>query len=166
MEMLRTCKAVLVAALAFFFGLVVFDNVTDYGSNYEFVHHVLAMDSTFPDNHLMWRSIQMPVIYHVFYIGIITFETICGTTLAYGAWRIFTARSATEPTYVQAKQIATAGLTLGLLLWMVVFLCIGGEWFAMWQSPTWNGQSAAFRMFTINGLILLFLWQPEATATA
>jgi predicted small integral membrane protein len=31
----------------------------------------------------------------------------------------------------------------------------------MWQSQKWNGQSAAFRMFGIDGLVLVFLWQPE-----
>jgi predicted small integral membrane protein len=27
----------------------------------------------------------------------------------------------------------------------------------MWQSKTWNGQEAAFRMFTMMGISLLFL---------
>jgi predicted small integral membrane protein len=31
----------------------------------------------------------------------------------------------------------------------------------MWQSKTWNGQEAAFRMFTVVGIVLLFLVQPE-----
>ena len=29
------------------------DNLIDYGSNYEFVKHVLSMDTTFPGNKLM-----------------------------------------------------------------------------------------------------------------
>jgi hypothetical protein len=31
----------------------------------------------------------------------------------------------------------------------------------MWQSKMWNGQDAAFRMFTVIGIILLFVAQPE-----
>jgi predicted small integral membrane protein len=27
----------------------------------------------------------------------------------------------------------------------------------MWQSPTWNGQEAAFRMFATVGIVLLLL---------
>jgi predicted small integral membrane protein len=62
----------------------------------------------------------------------------------------------------QAKHIAIAGLTLNLLMWLVAFLSVGGEWFLMWQSKTWNGQNAAFRMFTVVGIVLLLLLQPEA----
>lgn len=34
----------------------------------------------------------------------------------------------------------------------------------MWQSPTWNGQEAAFRMFTVVGLVLLIVLQPDGEA--
>ena len=53
---LRVSKAVLVFAIALFYTILVLNNLTDYGSNYEFVHHVLMMDSTLPGNHLMWRA--------------------------------------------------------------------------------------------------------------
>ena len=26
-------------------------------------------------------------------------------------------------------------------------MVVGGEWFLMWQSRTWNGQQAAFRFY-------------------
>lgn len=48
-----------------------------------------------------------------------------------------------------------------MLMWLVAFLTVGAEWFLMWQSHIWNGQEAAFRMFTVVGIILLFLMQPE-----
>jgi predicted small integral membrane protein len=57
----------------------------------------------------------------------------------------------------QAKNMAIAGLTLSLLMWLVAFLTIGAEWFLMWQSKTWNGQEAAFRMFAIVGIVLILL---------
>jgi predicted small integral membrane protein len=31
----------------------------------------------------------------------------------------------------------------------------------MWQSKSWNGQDAAFRMFTVIGIVLLFLVQSD-----
>jgi Predicted small integral membrane protein (DUF2165) len=49
---LRVSKAVLVFAIAVFYTILVLNNITDYGSNYEYVRHVLMMDSTFPGNHL------------------------------------------------------------------------------------------------------------------
>jgi predicted small integral membrane protein len=46
-------------------------------------------------------------------------------------------------------------------MWLVAFLSVGGEWFLMWQSKTWNGQEAAFRMFTVIGIVLLLVAQPR-----
>jgi predicted small integral membrane protein len=46
--------------------------------------------------------------------------------------------------FMRAGTLAVVGLTVGLLLYMVGFVTIGGEWFAMWQSATWNGQQKAF----------------------
>jgi predicted small integral membrane protein len=40
-------------------------------------------------------------------------------------------------------------------------MTVGGEWFLMWQSKVWNGQEAAFRLFTFMGLSLLFLNQAD-----
>src|ERR1700684_3672142 len=42
---LRVSKAVLVFAIALFYTILVLNNITDHGSNYEFVRHVLIMDS-------------------------------------------------------------------------------------------------------------------------
>jgi predicted small integral membrane protein len=61
----------------------------------------------------------------------------------------------------KASNLSIAGLTLSLLMWLVAFLDVGEEWFLMWQSKTWNGQEAAFRMFTVVGIVLLLLVQPE-----
>ena len=61
-----------------------------------------------------------------------------------------------------AKRLAVMGLALSMLMWLVAFLSVGGEWFLMWQSHTWNGQEAAFRMFAVAGIVLLILLQPDA----
>jgi predicted small integral membrane protein len=47
-------------------------------------------------------------------------------------------------TFNRAKTLAIAALTLGMLMWLVAFVTVGGEWFLMWQSRQWNGQDAAF----------------------
>jgi predicted small integral membrane protein len=46
-------------------------------------------------------------------------------------------------------------------MWLVAFLSVGGEWFLMWQSKSWNGQEAAFRMFIVVGIVLIVLVQRE-----
>jgi predicted small integral membrane protein len=47
------------------------------------------------------------------------------------------------------------------LLWLVGFEVIGGEYFMMWQSPSWNGQEAAFRFLVVCLLGMIFLAQDE-----
>ena len=49
--MQRLAKTVLVFGIALYTTLIVLNNLTDYDSNYQFVRHVLLMDSTFPGNH-------------------------------------------------------------------------------------------------------------------
>ena len=44
------------------------------------------------------------------------------------------------------------------------FLAVAGEWFAMWQSHTWNGQATAGIFVLLIGVALLHLCGPEADA--
>ena len=57
----RLVKTAMVASTALFALLVAADNLLDYGSNYQFVRHVLSMDTTFPGNALMGRAVTAPV---------------------------------------------------------------------------------------------------------
>jgi predicted small integral membrane protein len=159
---LRIAKTSLIFALALFHALVVLNNVTDYDSNFQFVRHVLMMDSTLPENHAMWRALNSPALQTLFYLSIIAWESVIMLFCAWGALRLAASLKKTAPEFGRAKNLAIAGLTLSLLLWLVAFLSVGGEWFLMWQSKTWNGQQAAFRMFTVVGIVLLLLVQPEA----
>ena len=65
--------------------------------------------------------------------------------------------------FAAALNVAVIALTTSLVMWLVAFLDVGGEWFLMWQSQTWNGQEAAFRMFTILGMVFLVVVQREPT---
>ena len=158
----RWAKILLLAAIALFFTFVAFTNITDFDTNYQFVRHVLAMDTTFPNNHAMWRAIRSPAIHLAFYIGIILWETLSALLGWAGSIALFRARHASPAAFASAKRIGTLALTAGLLLWLLAFTTIGGEWFLMWQSRDWNGQQAAFRMFTTEALILILLLSPEA----
>jgi len=159
----RLSKCALLAGIALFYTLVVFNNITDYGSNYQFVHHVLRMDTTFPGNRGLWRAIDSTGVQTLFYAGIILWEAITGILCWWGLVELLRRLTAPAAAFDRVKSIATLALTLGLLLWLVAFLTIGGEWFLMWQSPTWNGQEAAFRMFVVLGLVLVYLSRPEHT---
>jgi predicted small integral membrane protein len=158
----RTAKTVLVAAIALFYTLVVFNNLTDFNSNYQFVRHVLTMDSTFPGNHGMWRALPSPSFHMVFYVSIIVWEAATTILLWWGAIRLARAVGLSAARFNAAKRVAMMALTLSMLMWLVAFLIVGAEWFLMWQSHAWNGQEPAFRMFAVVGLVLLIMMQPDA----
>lgn len=161
----RLSKIALVAAAALFLAVVVFNNVTDYDSNYQFVRHVLNMSTTFPGNQGMWRAIDSPAVHHAFYVSIILWELAAAVVIGVGARKLWQARRAAAAEWQAAKQWAACGLTVSMLQWFVAFITVGGEWFLMWQSTTWNGQEAAFRMFAILGVILVFLQQRDEEVT-
>lgn len=158
---LRIAKLSLVAGVALFHFLVVFNNLTDFDSNYQFDRHVLMMDTTLPGNHGMWRALTSPAFHLAFYLGIIAWEAVTTVFLAWGALCLMRAirRSAAE--FNAAKSVAFGALTLSLMIWLVAFLTVGGEWFLMWQAHIWNGQDAAFRNFAVVGIVLLILMQPD-----
>ena len=159
---LRLAKILLVFAVAVFYSLVVLNNTTDYDSNFRFVRHVLMMDSTFPGNQGMWRAVNSPAIHTAFYLSIIAWEIATMLLAWWGGFRLLRAIRRTAAGFHQAKSVAVAALTLALLMWLVAFLSVGGEWFLMWQSKSWNGQDAAFRMSTTIGIVLLLVALPDA----
>lgn len=159
---LRLAKVFLLAAVALFYTIVVFNNVTDYSSNYQFVHHVLLMDTTFLGNHGMWRSIHVVPVQVGFYWGIIAWEAAAMALMWIAVYRLARVVRGPAEDFNAAKKIPIAALTMGLLLWLVAFITVGGEWFLMWQSKIWNGQEAAFRMFTVIGIVFLLLVHPDA----
>jgi predicted small integral membrane protein len=160
--MLRLAKIALVFAVALCYSLVVFNNLTDYDSNYQFVRHVLMMDTTFPNSHGTLRALNSAVWHNGFYVSIIGWEILTMIFCWWGGLRLAKKLESAASQFHHAKRPAIVGLTLGLLMWLVAFLSVGGEWFLMWQSRTWNGQEAAFRMFTVLGIVLLLVVQPDA----
>lgn len=158
---LRLSKILITSLSCVFLIVVVFNNLTDPDSNYQFVKHVLSMDTTFPGNTLMYRAITSPLLHKAFYAGIIGWEAMTCGLIGTGTLRLWKARRADLATWKKAKGLASLGLTAGLFQWYFIFMTMGGEWFLMWQSKTWNGQDAAFRLFAFMGLTLIFLNQAD-----
>jgi predicted small integral membrane protein len=155
--MTRMAKLLLLCGIALFYTLVVFNNLSDFDSNYQFVHHVLSMDTTFPGNHGMWRALPLPAEHLVFYWSIIAWEIVTMVLLWIGAWKLFCALHKPALEFQSAKQVPIGALALSMLMWLVAFLSVGAEWFLMWQSKIWNGQEAAFRMFLVVGIVMVLM---------
>lgn len=155
--LVRLAKVLLTVSLGLFALLVGTDNLLDYETNLVFVQHVLSMDTTFADSALRWRAITSPSVHHAAYGLIIAAELATGVLCLVGALRMFTSRAAPASAFNGAKDVAIAGLTAGFLLYFLGFLVVGGEWFKMWQAPTWNAQAAAFRFAACFMLALIFV---------
>lgn len=153
----RLTQIALVAAVALFAALVALGNLSDYQSNFLFVQHVLAMDTIFPDAKIGWRAITAPWLHHAAYWLIILLELGTALLCGWGAVRLWRRRAAPPAAFRQAKGVAVLGLLLGLLLWFTGFITLGGEWFGMWMSSTWNGIASAFRFFMIFAVVLMVL---------
>jgi predicted small integral membrane protein len=157
----RTAKLLLLAGVAFFYSLVVFNNLADFNSNYQVVRHVLMMDTTLPGSHGMWRALTSSAADYSFYIAIIVWEIVTAILLWLGCLALSRAIRRPVVDFEAAKRIPLIALTLSLLMWLVAFISVGGEWFLMWQSHAWSGEETAFRDFTIVGIVLLVFMSPE-----
>ena len=161
MVLIRLAKVTMVGSLAAYAFIVAYNNVVDYGSNYQFVRHVLSMDTTFPDNALMHRAITNESIWRVAYVSIMAIEGMTAFLLALGAVMLLARLRAPAEVFNRSKVWAVAGLTVGFALWFFGFMVIAGEYFAMWQSKEWNGQEAAFRITTEILAVLIFVSLPD-----
>jgi len=85
MVLIRLAKVAMIGSLAAYTFIVAYGNVVDYGSNYEFVRHVLSMDTTFPGNALSHRAITNGSVWRVAYALIIAMEGLTALLLALGA---------------------------------------------------------------------------------
>lgn len=129
----------------------------DYDSNWQFVRHVLSMDTTFPGTTLTTRAIASPPVHAAAYWLIIAAEFGTGLLTAWGFAAMAARFRDAGPRFENAKAPAVLGIALGLVLWFTGFFVVAGEWFAMWQSSQWNGRATAFQFCVLLLLSLIVL---------
>ncbi len=156
---------VVVGINALYILLVAIGNITDYGTNFDFVKHVLSMDTTNfggppgegLDEDVMWRAIEANWFHHVAYIGVIMWESLTAVVLLCSVWAWL--RASRTGSFDLPRRLGTIGLSMILVLFMGGFIAIGGEWFQMWRSTSWNGLEPAFRnsVLAAFGIVLMHL---------
>ena len=157
----RAAKFTMAASFALYTLVVTFDNIIDYGSNFEFVKHVLSMDTTFPGNALMHRAMTEPWLWHLSYGAIILGEALTFLFFTLGAAQLFRNLYGPATEFHRAKHFTVIAVTLAFLVWFTGFMVVGGEWFAMWQSKIWNGRESAFRVYMTALAVLVFVNQRD-----
>ncbi|MBV8325177.1 DUF2165 domain-containing protein [Chryseobacterium sp.] len=158
---IRLSKSLIILAIAFFVSLVVFGNISDYHTNYQYVRHVLSMDDVFPDTAIRYRAIIAPVGYTIAYNSIIFFEGLTALLCWIGGVVLLYNLKKEAVVFNQKKKWAVMGLTLGFLIWQVGFMSVGGEWFGTWMSERLNTGPTAFRIFILMLIALVYLVQKD-----
>jgi predicted small integral membrane protein len=157
--------AVFVVLNAAYLLLVAFGNITDFATNQAFVHHVLAMDTTnfgAPpgtglDPNVMWHAVTALPLQNIGYACIILWELLAGFVLT-AAFVLWIVERGTR--HARARALSTIGLLMIVLLFVGGFIDVGGEWFAMWRSTSWNGLDTAFRNVVLASLPLILIHLP------
>lgn len=140
----RAFASALVIMTALYYVVVAFDNITNPSSNWPFVRGVLSGDGTPPDDGFEWREIDAHWFAVASYVAIIVDETLAGLAMLYAG--IQGLRRTTSPQrWADAQKLAVVGAGIGLLVFYLGFITIGGNWFIMYLNGTWNGLDPAFQ---------------------
>ena len=155
---IRLSKIVLAGGLALFSLLAMLNNITDYGSNWDSLRHVLAMETVFPESTLRWRAVTSPTIQMLAYWSIISAQGLMGLAFLVATWEMAWKLTSPKADFRRAKALTALGILLGVGLWFIGFMTIAGEWFVMWQSER-NVRESAFQFFvaTLAAGIYVFL---------
>ncbi len=144
-----------------YMGIIVFNNITDYHSNFYFLSMVTKMSDVFSYPINDWRHIDSIFLQHFFYIFIILTEITISILLVFGTNQMWKELGSDSQVFSNSMKLSNLGFSLGIFLWFFVFITIGGEWFLMWQSEKWNAQGTAFSLTICFILFLIFQNQPE-----
>src|ERR1017187_339251 len=86
----RVIKIFFGASTGLYVSLVCFNNITDYGSNFQFVKMVSGMQDVLSKEKSGWRSINREALHHAMYLFIIAWEIAISVLIITGVFRMIT----------------------------------------------------------------------------
>ncbi|MDR8366554.1 DUF2165 family protein [Pseudomonas sp. JL3] len=137
-QIIRISKTALMFFVSLFGLLMMYSNFTDYATNYEYVGHVLSMDTTRENLKYSNRAVTSPMLHHRIYWIIITLEVIYTVFCLMGTYQLLRNIKKDADTFHEAKKFALLGLLIAIFIYYVCLQVIGVEWFNMDLSETWN----------------------------
>lgn len=159
----RYFKALLVLFMAVFCLSVSIDNIVDYQVNYEFVKHVVSMDtmqSWFDKSISVKRGISNPDVHAFLFHCIIAAELISGFLALYAFASMM--RSIHDDTqFIRAKKPFIMATAVMLTTWYFGFNIIAANWFYMWANLT-NAQTPAYNFSIMSLLTLLYVMKNDS----
>lgn len=142
-QTIRISKAILMLFISFFGLMLIYSNFADYATNYEYVAHILSMDTTRTGTKYGYRAITSPMAHHRIYWLIITLDVLFTALCIVGTYQLFKNLSNSSEEFHEAKKFSLVGLLIAIFIYYICFQVIGVEWFNMDESPHWNYKSWA-----------------------
>jgi len=137
-HVIRLSKVLLTLFISIFGLLMLYNNFTDYSTNYEYISHILSMDTTNDQSKYRHRAITSTLLHHRIYWLIITLEVVYTLSCLLGTYYLYKNINASQEQFHEAKKPALIGLLIAIFLYYIGFQTIGTEWFNMDESKTWN----------------------------
>lgn len=156
-KIIRFSKVILMGYISFFGLLVMYSNFTDYASNYEYVGHVLSMDTTQHNLSIRYRAITSPMLHHRIYWLIITLEVTYTAFCLLGTYHLLKNINASKEKFHEAKRFSIIGLLIALFIYYLCLQVIGVEWFDMDTSQTWNAKDWARHIVDVLFPLLIYI---------
>lgn len=156
-KLIRYSKVILMAYISFFGLMVMYSNFTDYPSNYEYVSHILSMDTTRENLNLSYRAITSPILHHRIYWFIITLEVVYTAFCLLGTYHLYRNINAPAAVFHEAKKFSIVGLLIGFFVYYICLQVIGTEWFNMDESAIWNAKDWARHIVDFMFPLLIYI---------
>lgn len=137
-QTIRISKATLMLFISIFGLLINYNNFADYSTNYEFLAHILSMDTLSGDPKYGFRAIASPMAHHRIYWLLITLEVLFTAFCMIGTYHLFKNIRTSAKQFHEAKKFAIVGLTIAIFVFYICYQVIGVEWFNMDKSQHWN----------------------------
>jgi predicted small integral membrane protein len=158
----RYFKTLLAFIIAVFCLSVGIDNIIDYQVNYEFVKHVVQMDTMktwFDLDISIKRGISNPAIHALLFHIIIASELISGLLALYSAFTMM--KSIKDHALFRAAK-STFVMSAGLMLtiWYFGFNVVAANWFYMWAN-VYDAQAPAYNFSIMILLGTIYIMQKE-----
>jgi predicted small integral membrane protein len=157
----RLAKVVATAILAALALSAAYNNVVDYEAGFEWVRHIMSLDTVKPSNGAVGRAITDLNVMTAVYIASILAQALAGLCFATAALAMLRRLRGPVGKFVMAKRWLPLGAVFGLLVWFLGWMVVGGQYFAAWQMGLWDPQDSAFRLYMTMMGVLIFVSLPE-----
>jgi predicted small integral membrane protein len=159
-RLLKVILVFCVGAQALFYAI---QNVVNLDAAYAAVAYVLSMgDHAVYPQHFAPAVTWSPLVWAALAVVIVG-ETLAGVLCGYGTVTMWLARRGSADAFRHASQPALLGCGIGVVVWLGLFMAVGGAWFQMWQTEGGrHSLEGAFMYAVSSAVVLLFVNQHES----